>query len=684
MNRHPPVIRDFPHMLHGCDYNPDQWLHMPEIIKEDFRLFTAAGINSASVAIFAWAALEPEEGRFEFGWLDRILDYMAKQGMKAVLATPSGAKPNWLALKYPEVRRVNREGRREPQRGRHNHCPTSPVYREKTAIINSKLAERYAKHPALGIWHLSNEYSGECFCDLCKEAFRRWLQRKYGTLEALNRAWWTAFWSHTYTDWSQIDELDASVHGLILDWKRFVTDQTADFMRHEIAALRRHTPHTPVTTNMMGFYDGLNYWKLAEHLDVVSWDNYPAYHGRADMPEIAALVSMAHDLYRSFRGGRPFLMMESTPSVTNWEAVAKLRRPGILRLTSLQAIAHGADSVQYFQWRKGRGGCEKFHGAVVDHAGCENTRVFREVAEVGGVLKRLDRVVGAASKPSVALIVDWENRWAIEIAQGPRREGRDYLGECRRHYQPFWRRGVSMAVLDQTADLAPYRLVIAPMSYMIRRGFAERIAAFVQNGGVFVTTYWSGIADENDCCFLGGFPGPLRPLAGIWAEEIDALYDDEENIIIPEPENAAGLGGEYRARIFCERIHAEGATVLARFSRDFYAGMPALTVNAYGEGEVYYLAARADDRLLDDFYQNLMIDLEIPRALDAELPPGVTAQCRSDGERDYIFVLNFSGESCRIDLGDTVYSDVLTDTGVTGTLTLPPFGSAVLERAHQG
>ncbi len=683
MERYPPIISNFPYLLHGGDYNPDQWLHMPEIIEEDFRLFGLAGVNSASVAIFAWAALEPEEGRFEFGWLDRILERMASQGMKAVLATPSGAKPNWLAWKYPEVRRVNREGQREPQQGRHNHCPTSPIYREKVAIINSRLGERYAKHPALGIWHISNEYGGECFCELCKDAFRRWLQRKYGTLESLNRAWWTAFWSHTYTEWKQIDALDGSIHGLILDWKRFVTDQTVDFMRHEIAALRRFTPNTPVTTNMMGFYEGLNYWKLAEALDVASWDNYPAYHGRANMPEIASSVSMAHDLNRSLKGGKPFLMMESTPSVTNWEAVAKLRRLGILRLTSLQAVAHGADSVQYFQWRKGRGGSEKFHGAVVDHVGHEDTRVFREVAEVGNILKRLARVVGATRRSEVALIVDWENRWALELAQGPRREGRDYLGECCRHYRPFWRRGISMAVVDQTADLTQYRLVIAPMSYMIRPGFAEGVAAFVQKGGILVTTYWSGIVDENDCCFLGGRPGPLRPLAGVWVEEIDALYDDEENIIIPEPENDVGLNGEYRARIFCERIHAEGAKVLARFGRDFYAGMPAVTVNTYGEGEVYYLAARAEESLLDDLYQDLLIALEIPRALDSDLPPGVTAQLRTDGERDYIFVLNFNAETCRVELGDTVYYDVLADAGVTGTLMLPAFGSTVLERAHQ-
>jgi len=279
--RYPPINPRCPHFLHGGDYNPDQW--PPEVWEEDMRLMKLAGCNAMSVGIFAWARLEPEEGRFDFSWLDRIMDLLAENDAYAVLATPSGARPAWMSFKYPEVLRVRPDRHRNLHGRRHNHCPTSPIYRDKVRIINTKLAERYKDHPALLVWHVSNEYSGECHCDLCREAFRQWLERKYETLDALNHAWWTAFWSHTYTDWSQIEPPspigETCIHGLNLDWRRFVTDQTTDFMLNEIAPLRQHTPNIPVTTNFMGTYPGLNYWRMAPHLDVVSWDNYPMWHG---------------------------------------------------------------------------------------------------------------------------------------------------------------------------------------------------------------------------------------------------------------------------------------------------------------------------------------------------------------------------------------------------------------------
>ena len=677
--RYPPISPKCPHFLHGGDYNPDQW--PAEIWDDDMRLMKAAGCNAMSVGIFSWVHLEPSEGRFTFEWLDTIMDKLAANGAFAVLATPSGSKPAWMSEQYPEICRVGSDGRREPHRGRHNHCPTSPVYRRKVELINARLAERYKDHPALLLWHLSNEYGGECHCELCYAAFREWLKRRYGTLEDLNRAWWAAFWGHDVTDWEQIRPVDGSMHGTMLDWRRFVTHQTADFMQAEIAPLKRLAPGVPVTTNMMGTWaDGLDNWKLAPHLDVVAWDNYPFYHDRDGDWKTAAAISFAHDIYRSFKGGRPYLLMESTPSACNWWPVMKLKRPGIHRLTSLQAVAHGADSVMYFQWRAGRGCSEKFHGAVVDHTGTGETRVFREVAEVGDILKKLDPVVGTSVDAEAAVIWEWETEWAINAAQGPRRDRRDYTATCQAHHRAFWSRSVPVDVISMDVDFSKYRVLVAPMFYMVRPGVAERIEEFVRRGGVFVTTYWSGIADENDLCFCGGRPGPLRQLLGIWSEEIDALYDDEENAVAAAPGNSLGLGGTFRAHTLCDLIHSEGAEVLATYQRDFYAGRPALTANRVGQGTAYYVAFRGDDDLLDGLYSRIISRAGLRRVIDAELPEGVTAQMRTDGAREFVFLLNFKREPQKVDLGATDYVDMLTAERVRGVVTLPGYGSRVLQR----
>lgn len=683
MNKYMPIGNKFPHILHGGDYNPEQWLETPKIINEDFRLMKLAHCNTMTVGIFSWVALEPEEGKYRFDWLDDIMNRLAQNGMKAVLATPSGAKPPWMSQKYPEILRTQADRLKDLHGGRHNHCFTSPIYRKKVSRINRMLAERYGNHPALILWHISNEYSGECHCPLCQNEFRKFLKNKYDNdLERLNHEWWTGFWSHRYTDWSQIESPsprgEHETHGLILDWKRFVSHQTIDFLKNEIKPLRELTPEVPITTNLMGTFPGIEYRKLAKELDVVSWDNYPTWH-TTEQPDwkIGLRTSFVHDLNRSLKQGKPFMMMESTPSTVNWQKANKLKRPGMHMLSSLQALAHGSDTVQYFQWRKSRGSFEKFHGAVVDHAGHENTRVFRDVAQLGQALEKLDEVVGTTAHSQVAIIFDWENRWALEEAQALARERLQYEETCISHYAAFWKQGVTVDIIGAREDFSQYKLVIAPMLYMTHPGVGERIEVFVREGGTFVTTYWSGIVNENDLCHLGGFPGPLRGVTGIWSEEIDTLHPDENNSLLVS-ENSLGLSGSYRVEDFCDLIHTESAQVLAVYGDDFYQGRPALTVNRFGKGDAYYMAARAGEEFLDDFYMALIEKLSLTRTIETKLPIGVTAQQRTDGQYRYIFVMNFNSKKEQISLNG-IYTDMFTEAELQGSLELNPFDVKVLK-----
>ncbi len=663
-----------PAIYYGGDYSPEQW---PEAIwEEDIRLFKLAGVNLVTLSVFSWAKLQPSEDTYDFKWLDSVMDLMAENGIYVCLATPTAAQPAWMSVKYPEILPVDVDGRKRTHGKRVNFCPNSGIYAKFAGQMAEKMAERYKDHPALLLWHVANEYGTQCFCENCAAAFRRWLQGRYGTLEEVNRRWNLSFWGHTVYDWkeimvpSELNDDNKWYQGVALDYLRFMTDSSLACYRREYNAIKKFTPQLAITTNISGFIKKMDQHRWAPYLDVVGWDNYP---WQDDPP---AKVAMKHDVMRGIKDGQPYMLMEQTPSQQNWQPYNQLKRPGLMRLLSYQALAHGADTVLFFQLRRSIGGVEKLHGGVISHAGHENTRVFKECAELGQELKLLgDRFLDARVKAKAAVIFDWDNWWAVELSSGPSRDLK-YFDQVNKYYKVLHSLNIPVDMIRTNADLSGYDLVIAPVLYMVKPGVAGNIQRFVENGGIFVTTFFSGLVDENDLVTLGGYPGQLRKLLGIWVEEVDALPPEKKNcMVITRP--FGKICGEYECGLLCDVVNPEGAQVLAVYGRDFYSGRPCLTVNSYGKGKAYYVATDPEGQFLESFLEHICILKEVKAPLTA--PEGVEVTRRWKENRSYTFVLNHNDFPVEVVLGEERYQELLTGRAVTGRLQLGPLGVAVLE-----
>ncbi|MEV5145278.1 beta-galactosidase [Streptomyces sp. NPDC052727] len=659
-----------PGIAYGGDYNPEQWPE--EVWAEDMRLMREAGVNLVSVGIFSWALLEPSEGVYDFSRMDKILDLLHENGIAADLATPTAAPPAWFFRAHPEALPADRDGRTLSYGSRQTFCPSSPAYRQAALRIAGALAERYADHPAVRMWHVHNEYgchNAACYCDTSAAAFRRWLRDRYGDdLAALNHAWGTAFWSQWYYDWDEI--LPPRATGAVsnpthqLDWRRFCSDELLSLYTAERDVLRAAAPTVPATTNfMVNFsFDALDYWRWAPELDIVSNDHYL----RSTDPEPQIDIALSGDLTRSLADG-PWLLMEHSTGAVNWQPVNRAKDPGQLRRDALAHVARGADGIAYFQWRQSKAGAEQWHSAMVPHAGTDS-QIWRDVVRLGADLKALAEVRGSTGTAEVAIVWDWNARWALELPSQPSGE-LCYLDLVRAWYEPLWRSGVAVDFVRPDADLTGYRLVLAPNLYLVDEAGAANLTSYAAGGGTLAVGFHSGAVDEKCHARLGGYPGAFREVLGVRSDEPFPLLPGEPVALSGAvPDGATGS-------LWSERLRLAGAEAVASYADGPLAGVPAVTRLAHGTGSAWYLATLPDPATLAALLDRVREEAGVTPVRTA--PPGVEVVRRRGPEADYLFVIDHTGQGAEIPVPPGSF-ELLTGKETTGTVTVAPGDVAVV------
>ena len=657
-----PVPVAGPGLLFGGDYNPEQW---PEDVwAEDAALMRQAGVNLVTVGVFSWARLEPSPGEWDFGWLDRVLALLHRNGIAVDLATPSASPPPWFSAANPDSLPVDADGHRLGWGARESFCPSHPGYREAAARVAGQLAARYAGHPAVVMWHVSNElgaHVGGCHCAGSTAAFRRWLRDRYGDVEKLNDAWGTAFWSQHYRDF---DEITTPVRAPMpgnpaqqLDFQRFSSDEYLQCYRVERDAIRAHDPDRAVTTNLMlSNCRNLDYWSWAPELDLVANDHYLV----AESADRHVDLALAADLSRSLHAGRPWLLMEHSTSAVNWQPRNLAKAPGELRRNSLAHVARGSEGALFFQWRASRRGAEQFHSAMLPHGGT-GTRVWREVCELGADLARLGPVRGSRVRTDVAIWWDWQSWWAMSLEFRPTAD-LDYREQVFAAYAALWRDGRVVDAVGPASDLSGYRVLVVPSAFMLEEDVARRLHHWVEGGGHLVVGPFSAVVDETEAVYPQGFLGPLREVLGVWVDEYHPLATGA----------AIALDDGSTADLWSEAVVADGAEVLARFAAGPDAGGPALTRRVVGAGSAWYLATRLDEDALGALLTRVLGDAGVRRG--HALPTGVEVVTRTTGAEDFVFVLNHTEQPVVVPVPGT---DLLT--GATARETaVGPGGVAVI------
>ncbi|MEX3104256.1 MULTISPECIES: beta-galactosidase [unclassified Streptomyces] len=647
----------------GGDYNPEQW---PESVwQEDVRLMREAGVTMVSVGIFSWALLEPARGQYDFGWLDRIIALLHENGIRVDLGTPTVVPPVWFYREHPDALPVAADGTRYAFGSRGAICHSNPDYRAAAANITTKLAERYADHPALAMWHVHNEYGvpvSACYCDSCAAHFRRWLETTYGGIEAVNAAWGTAFWGQRYAGFEDIGPPRTAPTvgnpGQALDYKRFADATMRENFVAERDILHRLAPGVPVTTNFMTALsqcDSVDYWAWGREVDIVTNDHYLITDGRRTHVNLA----MAADLTRSVGGGAPWILLEHSTSGINWQPRNPAKAPGQMARNSLAHVARGSEGAMFFQWRQSRRGAEKFHSAMVPHGGTD-TRVWREVVELGACLDSLNPIRGSRTEADVAVLWDWQSWWAQNLAWRPS-EDADPRERADAFYEALYDRHLTVDFAHPESDLSTYPLVVVPALYLMTEAAGNNLRAYVAGGGTLLVSFFSGIVDEHDAVHDGAYPGALRDVLGLTIEEFSPLLAGE-TVRLTGPDGAALTGD-----VWSEFVVPRGAETVWSFADGLAAGRPAVTRHRLGEGTAWYVSTRLGAEGLDTVLARAADDAGItPR----DLPRDVEVVRRSGENADYLFAINHTAGDVKVPL-ESAGTELLTGERALGHLAVP-------------
>ncbi|QHC59718.1 beta-galactosidase [Rathayibacter sp. VKM Ac-2760] len=661
-----PLLGGRAEIRYGGDYNPEQWPR--EVWDEDIALMRSAGVNLVSVGIFSWALLEPREGEYDFSFLDELIGLLHDAGIDVDLATPTAAPPAWFWTKYPDARPVTREGLTLGWGSRGMVGASAPQYRAACVALTERLAARYAEHPAVVLWHVHNEYGApisEDYSEHSVRAFRLWLQGRYGTLDALNDAWGTLFWGQVYGEWAEIDapRLSASVVNQTqrLDFARFTSHALLECYRAERDAIKRFAPLTPVTTNFMATNcPSVDLWKWRDEVDLVANDHYLV----AERRDNHVLLAMDADLTRSLAGGEPWILMEHSTSAVNWQPRNIAKRRGELARNSMSHLARGADAILYFQFRASRYGAEKFHSAMLPHAGV-GSRIWKEVVALGDELAGLSEVLGSTVRARTAILWDWESFWAQDLEWRPSVE-LEHRERVVAYYTELWRRGVSVDFAHPHADLSGYDVVLAPALYLVDDESQANIEGYVRAGGTFVASYFSGVVDENDAVRPGGAPGAFREVLGVAVPEFLPLYADQ----------TVALSSGARATGWAEELVLEGADTVAAYLDGPAAGGPAVTRNGYGAGRAWYVSTRVSGDDLGAIVEDALRDAGLEAGLS---PEGLEVVTRESADADFVFHLNHSEADVTVDATGV---ELLTGAECAGVLVVPAGLVRIVRRAR--